>query len=596
MKRYSLNNILVLLKDWKNIDSIGLFLSIFKILLIIVKPVLVALIPKIILDCIENDFTINTLLLRIFILSIFIVITNWLDPIISERINVTVYKSQNYYKIKIMNILLFMDYKDLESSTVSNYLHHIDIFLSYGRFNSLESFYSTLIQFLASTFGIISYIILFSKIHLNLIIFIFLSVIIDLFLLKWLKSKNLLMKNNTDDIWSYFNYLSDKSIDISVGKELRLYNFANWFINLSKDLLNNFITSIYTYSKQSFIANILRISIALIRDLLILYALINNVSNGFNSISDFVFYFGLLTGFSTWILGISQYSNNLKLISKQSDSLLKFLNTYKENDTGNTSSSNTINQLDLSQITIEFNNVSFKYPGNNSYTLKNISFKINNGEKLAIVGENGPGKSTCIKLLCGFYEPTEGEILFNGKNLKDINKNNEYFNLLSVVFQDFGILPLSIKDNITFGFEENNNLLKALEQSGLDKIINKLKYKEDTYLIKEINAEAVNLSGGEIQRLLLARALYKNFKILILDEPTAALDAIAEDELYKKYSEFSKEKISIFISHRLSSTKFCDRILYLSNGKIESIGTHEELLKHSIKYKQMYYAQSKYYK
>lgn len=315
MKRYSLNNILVLLKDWKNIDSIGLFLSIFKILLIIVKPVLVALIPKIILDCIENDFTINTLLLRIFILSIFIVITNWLDPIISERINVTVYKSQNYYKIKIMNILLFMDYKDLESSTVSNYLHHIDIFLSYGRFNSLESFYSTLIQFLASTFGIISYIILFSKIHLNLIIFIFLSVIIDLFLLKWLKSKNLLMKNNTDDIWSYFNYLSDKSIDISVGKELRLYNFANWFINLSKDLLNNFITSIYTYSKQSFIANILRISIALIRDLLILYALINNVSNGFNSISDFVFYFGLLTGFSTWILGISQYSNNLKLIS-----------------------------------------------------------------------------------------------------------------------------------------------------------------------------------------------------------------------------------------------------------------------------------------
>lgn len=596
MKRYSLNNILVLLKDWKNIDSIGLFLSIFKILLIIVKPVLVALIPKIILDCIENDFTINTLLLRIFILSIFIVITNWLDPIISERINVTVYKSQNYYKIKIMNILLFMDYKDLESSTVSNYLHHIDIFLSYGRFNSLESFYSTLIQFLASTFGIISYIILFSKIHLNLIIFIFLSVIIDLFLLKWLKSKNLLMKNNTDDIWSYFNYLSDKSIDISVGKELRLYNFANWFINLSKDLLNNFITSIYTYSKQSFIANILRISIALIRDLLILYALINNVSNGFNSISDFVFYFGLLTGFSTWILGISQYSSNLKLISKQSDSLLKFLNTYKENDTGNTSSSNTINQLDLSQITIEFNNVSFKYPGNNSYTLKNISFKINNGEKLAIVGENGSGKSTCIKLLCGFYEPTEGEILFNGKNLKDINKNNEYFNLLSVVFQDFGILPLSIKDNITFGFEENNNLLKALEQSGLDKIINKLKHKEDTYLIKEINAEAVNLSGGEIQRLLLARALYKNFKILILDEPTAALDAIAEDELYKKYSEFSKEKISIFISHRLSSTKFCDRILYLSNGKIESIGTHEELLKHSIKYKQMYYAQSKYYK
>ncbi len=135
MKRYSLNNILVLLKDWKNIDSIGLFLSIFKILLIIVKPVLVALIPKIILDCIENDFTINTLLLRIFILSIFIVITNWLDPIISERINVTVYKSQNYYKIKIMNILLFMDYKDLESSTVSNYLHHIDIFNSISCFN-----------------------------------------------------------------------------------------------------------------------------------------------------------------------------------------------------------------------------------------------------------------------------------------------------------------------------------------------------------------------------------------------------------------------------------------------------------------------------
>lgn len=596
MEKNSLINLLFLLKDWKNIDFIGLFLSVFKILLTIIKPLLAALIPKIIIDCIENNFTIYTLLLRILVLSIFIVITNWLDPIISERINVTVYKAQNHYKIKIMNILLFMNYKNLESPTVSNYLQHIDTFLNYGRFSSLELFYSMSIQFLASTFGIISYIILFSKIHRSLIIFIILSIIIDLLLLKWLKDKNLLMKNDTDDIWSYFNYLSDKSNDISVGKELRLYNFANWFINLSKDLLNNFTTAIYTYNKQTFIANGLRISIALVRDLLILYTLINNVSNGFNSISDFIFYFGLLTGFSTWVLEISQCLSNLKLISNQSDSLFKFLNTYKENEYENTPSSNIINQLNSNQITIEFINVSFKYPGNNSYTLRNISFKIKSGEKLAIVGENGSGKSTCIKLLCGFYEPTEGEILFNGINLKNINKNNEYYRLLSVVFQDFGILPLSIKENITFSIEENNNLVNALKQSGLDKITNNLKHKEDTYLIKEINAEAVNLSGGEIQRLLLARALYKNFKILILDEPTAALDAIAEDELYKKYSEFSKEKISIFISHRLSSTKFCDRILYLSNGKIESIGTHEELLKHSIKYKQMYYAQSKYYK
>ena len=245
---------------------------------------------------------------------------------------------------------------------------------------------------------------------------------------------------------------------------------------------------------------------------------------------------------------------------------------------------------------IEFKNVSFTYPSADAPTLKNISFQIKKGENIAIVGENGAGKTTLIKLLCGLYTAGEGQILINGENAADY-KNEEYFDLFSPVFQDYSFLPLSIAQNVAAKTEyDKSRVAAALKDAGIYDKIQSFAHGMDTKLIKEVNRDAQDLSGGEKQKLLLAKAIYKNAPVLILDEPTAALDPIAENELYLKYNELTDGKISFFISHRLSSTRFCDRIFFLADGKITESGTHEELMAARGGYYRMYRLQSYYYK
>lgn len=245
---------------------------------------------------------------------------------------------------------------------------------------------------------------------------------------------------------------------------------------------------------------------------------------------------------------------------------------------------------------IEFKNVSFTYPSAEKSTINDMSFKVGRGENIAIVGENGAGKTTAVKLLCGLYYPTSGEILINGKNNRDFSSDS-YFNLFSAVFQDYYFMPMTIAENVctTLNYDKEK-LFAAFEKAGISDKINTLPDKEKSYMIKDVYKNAVDFSGGEKQKLLLAKAIYKNAPVLILDEPTAALDPIAENELYLKYNEMTSGKISFFISHRLSSTRFCDRILFIKDGKIAERGTHDELMALKGLYYRMYQVQSYYYK
>lgn len=253
-------------------------------------------------------------------------------------------------------------------------------------------------------------------------------------------------------------------------------------------------------------------------------------------------------------------------------------------------------ELDLSgSFEIEFKNVFFKYPGAESYALQNVNLKIKNGRHLAVVGRNGSGKTTFIKLMCRLYDVTDGEILINGVNIKDYTRDS-IVKLYSVVFQDFKIFSVSLKDNVCANADFNSHRLYAcLENANIRDRAERLPNKENTYLYKDLDKSGVEISGGESQKLALARALYKDAPVVVLDEPTAALDPIAENEIYSRFNTFVQNKTAIYISHRLSSCAFCDEIAVFDKSRLVESGTHQELLAAEGKYARLWNAQAKYY-
>jgi len=246
---------------------------------------------------------------------------------------------------------------------------------------------------------------------------------------------------------------------------------------------------------------------------------------------------------------------------------------------------------------IEFRGLGYTYPNAEKAALKGINATVQAGERIAIVGVNGAGKTTLIKLLCGLYTPTEGEVLLDGKPVGAYNRD-EYYTLFSAVFQDIHLMSSSILENISqqpLESTDREKVRECLKLSGLISRTETLPEKEDTLLVRAVHHDATELSGGEKQKLAMARALYKDAPVLILDEPTAALDPIAENEVYQKYAELTEGKTSVYISHRLASTRFCDRILLLDGSVIAEQGTHDELMALGGIYANMFSIQASYY-
>lgn len=245
---------------------------------------------------------------------------------------------------------------------------------------------------------------------------------------------------------------------------------------------------------------------------------------------------------------------------------------------------------------IEFKNLSFKYPGTEKYVLKNLNFKLDIGKRLAIVGMNGSGKTTFIKLLIRLYDPTEGQILLNGIDIKNYDYD-EYLRIFSVVFQDFKLFSFGLGQNVGANMEyDKEKVIDCLKEVGFNKKLDKLTMGLDTPLYRDFDENGMEISGGEAQKIAMARAIYKDRPFIILDEPTAALDPISEFEIYTKFDKIVGDKTAIYISHRLSSCRFCDDIAVFQEGEIIQSGKHEELLKNKQgKYYELWNAQAQYY-
>ena len=256
----------------------------------------------------------------------------------------------------------------------------------------------------------------------------------------------------------------------------------------------------------------------------------------------------------------------------------------------------TVEKREDNEYYIEFRNVSFKYPRTENYVLRNVNLKFKIGEKLAVVGMNGSGKTTFIKLLCRLYDPTEGEILLNNVDIRKYDYK-EYMSIFSVVFQDFKLFSFGLGQNVSASFHYNEELAKkCLEKAGFYGRLQSMKKGLETSIYKDLDEEGVEISGGEAQKIALARALYKNAPFIILDEPTAALDPIAEYEVYSKFNEIVQDKTAIYISHRLSSCRFCDVIAVFDGGQIVQRGVHDRLLQDTHgKFYELWNAQAQYY-
>lgn len=402
-------------------------------------------------------------------------------------------------------------------------------------------------------------------------------------------------KRDTDaDLQKKSDYVERAMSDISGAKDIRIYNLSQMFLNIRDELLDKIMSLKTKIQNRYFVANTLNLLIAVIRDGVAYIYCIWQVIHGEIAMSDFVLFMAAIASFSGWLNTIV---DNINVINRE-NVRLNDLRTFHEctnklDPNEPLSISNISNSVD-----IEFKNVSFRYTDDTPNILEDLSFHIKANEKIALVGINGAGKTTIVKLLCGFYQASEGEILLNGHNINAF-KRTDLYSLFSAVFQDICILPLTVAENIAFkktDKETEEKILHCLEIAGLKDEIEKYSKKLNTNMLKVIDDDGIVLSGGQQQKLLLARALYKNAPVLILDEPTAALDPIAESEVYEKFNEMTKNKTAIYISHRLASTRFCDRILMLKEGRITESGKHDQLMSKNGDYAYMFEVQSHYYK
>ena len=367
------------------------------------------------------------------------------------------------------------------------------------------------------------------------------------------------------------DYYNTELMEPRYAKDIRLYDADDVFV----DQYNGFVGKLYKLGKhfaRKFI--ILRNTNAFLRAAanMVIYLLIGYYAiKKWISIGTFAALFQAANTFNDALGAIIDST----MQCSYTVSVLKFYidfmeQVYVEKETGDI-------EVEKQDCKIEFRNVSFKYPNTDRYILKNISTTINKGEHLSIVGRNGAGKTTFIKLLCKLYDNYEGDILVNDKDIRDM-KFEEYVELLSVVFQDFRLFAFKLKENVTNFRDKDIDLDYVYETSGVADWVNSLKDKDDTYIYKMFEEDGVEPSGGQGQKLAIARALYKDSPIVVLDEPTAALDPIAENEVYMNFDKLVNDKTAIYISHRLSSCKFCDRIIVFEGGQIIEEGSHDDLM------------------
>lgn len=463
-----------------------------------------------------------------------------------------------------------------------------------GNSESSEAIWTTLTDLMTSCIGFVVYLALLTNLNLWLAALVAATTAVSYFASKRINEWGYLHRSEELELTKRIEYANKTATSREFAKDIRMFGLRGWLEDLWGSTMRLYSAFCAKRERKYIWANIIDIVLTFLRNGIAYAFLIGiTVKNGLPA-SQFLLYFAALSGFAQWVVEIL---DKLSVMHKQSLDISTIREFLDWNEPFDLNGGERIAFEPNKQYEIRLDDVSFRYPKADKDTLSHINLTVHPGEKLAIVGLNGAGKTTLVKLVCGFLDPTEGRILLNGEDIRKFNRN-DYYALFSAVFQEFSVLDVTVKENVAQcvdGIDETR-VWQCIDKAGLTEKIKSLPKGIETHLGRRVFKDGVEFSGGQTQRLMLARALYKNAPILVLDEPTAALDPIAENDIYQKYNDMTHGRTSFFISHRLASTRFCDRIIFVDSGKIAEEGTHDELLKNGGGYAYLFEVQSKYYR
>ncbi len=556
----------------------------------IIYPFFSILLPKLLIEQFSLGSMISLKNILRIILSFFILssIVGFIETYI---------KSSCYTKITALRLdylkdqfqkLVEMDYKYVEdASFYETYDRALEA--NNSNDNGVEGVYHKLFTTPAVFITSILFSIWIGRVSVWILLSLILNVVANLWIQRKVNEYEYSMKKELSRQNRRKRYYYETTHDFSFGKEIRLYNLKNRVLENYNKEIQKYIDLNKLIKKKEFTLGFLGLFTLFINQAALYGILIWKVVHGM-SIADFSMYLALILQLS---LLLNTLIEDISFIYRESLYVYDFFK-FLDTDLGEVGGEKKAIEKDT--LEIEFKNVSFKYPKTDNYIFENLNFKIPKGQRLAIVGLNGAGKSTLVKLITGLYDVDEGEILINGIPIKDFNKK-ELYSMFSVVFQEVNILAFTLAENIACTSEniDINRVYEVLDKVGLKDKVDSFPKGLEQMMLKIIDENGIELSGGESQKLVIARALYKNGNMVIMDEPTSALDALAEAEIYKDFSELVENKTSIYISHRLSSTKFCDVIALFDKRGLIEYGTHEELMEKRGEYYKMFTIQGKYY-
>lgn len=575
---------------YKNCKRVLLFCVLTAVLEVLLNLTQLYIAPGII-KCVEQRVSIKMLLMTILAYTLALFFINGFKKYIEEN--------TLFSRIEVRTKIIAMVSKKCNTTSYPNTLDANFIrlrdaayFACEGNSEATEHIWQTLTMLLKNVGGLIAYLFILSSFDPFLLLVVILTCFISFFVSRYANNWHYANKIEGEKYYHKKRYIRDKAESIKLAKDVRIFNLKDWLNELLDVVHNQYLAFRLKGERVDLLADVTEVVLTVIRNGIAYIYLINMMLNDGLSVSSFILYFVAISTLTNWVMGVLKEMSTLHKECLDISSLREFLD-YPEPfkfDDGK--------DIPLaSNYEIRLENVSFHYPECDKDIIHNLNLTIHPREKLAIVGLNGAGKTTLVKLICGLLSPSEGRVLLNGDDVSDFNRN-KYYELFSAVFQDFSILDVTIaeeiaqcKDNIDY-----QRIKECIDYAGLTDTIDKLPKGLNTHIGREVYLDGVLLSGGQMQRLMLARALYKNGPILLLDEPTAALDPLAESAIYQKYSDMASNKTSLFISHRLASTRFCDRIILIKDGGIKEEGSHEDLLKLNGEYAKLFEVQSRYYK